>query len=175
MCDALAKKLDLHDSAYITEVARTVIKERGFTRAHIGLLEMQEAIMDAQIERESGTRGSYPVQVFDRSAVDPIVYGVLTGGTDHDGKERQESLSRKENFQATLEEYRSSRSFFFLLGPVEEWLVDDGTRHLDNGKECFGIFEAVLSDLEISYFVIGENMKKLDDRTSVVLKRACLQ
>ncbi|KAK0452145.1 AAA domain-containing protein [Desarmillaria tabescens] len=175
LCTALAKKLDLHGPAYITEVARTVIKERGFTKAHIGLLEMQEAIMDAQIDRERETRGSYPVQVFDRSAVDPIVYAVLTGASDLDGKERSESLSKKDNFQETLAEYMKLSSIFFLLAPVEEWLVDDGTRHLDNGKECFGIFERVLSGLGISYSVIGENVKDLNDRVSLVLDRARLQ
>ncbi len=102
---------------------------------------MQEAIMDAQIDRERETRGAYPIQLFDRSALDPIVYAVLTGRSDLDGKERGESLSRKDKFQETLAEYRKSSSFFFLLAPVEEWLMDDGTRHLDNGKECFVIFE----------------------------------
>ncbi|KAK0204327.1 AAA domain-containing protein [Desarmillaria ectypa] len=175
LCTALAKKLDLHGSAYITEVARTVIKERGFTKAHIGLLEMQEAIMDAQIDHEKETRGSFPVQVFDRSAVDPIVYAVLTGRSDLDGKERWKSLSRKDNFKETLADYRKPSSVFFLLAPVEEWLVDDGTRHLDNGKECFGIFERVLSGLGISYSIIGEGVKSLNDRTSLVLDRGRLQ
>ncbi|KAK0191873.1 AAA domain-containing protein [Armillaria mellea] len=175
LCNALAKKLDLHDSAYITEVARTVIKERGFTRAHVGLLEMQEAIMDAQIDRERETRGAYPVQLFDRSALDPIVYAVLTGKSDLDGKERGDSLSRREKFQETLAEYRNSSSFFFLLAPVQEWLVDDGTRHLENGRECFVIFEQVLSGLGISYRVIGESMKGLSDRASAVLDAANLR
>lgn len=50
LCKALAAVLGLPQEVCISEVARTVMRERNFTRNDVGKLEMQRAIMEAQLE-----------------------------------------------------------------------------------------------------------------------------
>lgn len=52
LCNAVAESLKLRSWCYITEVARQVMKRRGVTRADVGKIEVQSAIMLAQLERE---------------------------------------------------------------------------------------------------------------------------
>jgi nicotinamide riboside kinase len=129
LCHALAEKLGLKAPAYITEVARTVMREIGCTRKDIGKLAMQTAIMKAQLQREDEGR-SQQVLLSDRSAIDPIVYAILTSTTEDEAKQRRESLTNLPQFQLALSRYR--RSTFLLLTPVPEWVLDDGIRSLDN-------------------------------------------
>lgn len=52
LCNALAASLNLPQKVCISEVARTVMRERGFTRNDVGKLEMQKAIMEAQLKED---------------------------------------------------------------------------------------------------------------------------
>ncbi|KAJ7598371.1 AAA domain-containing protein [Mycena floridula] len=166
LCDALTSRLGLASSSYVKEVAREVMQTRGFTRNTIGLMEMQEAIMDAQLGRENQCLAQSQILLCDRSAVDPVVYAVLTAATPEEAIERKKSLTESKKFQEALERYRDS--VFVLLEPVAEWLVDDGTRHIDNQEECYGIFEQILSELGIWFRPIGPSVKNLEERTSLV-------
>jgi len=56
LCNALAKQLGLPAEAYVTEVARTVMREQGFSRADVDKLDMQQAIVDAHIARDKEAR-----------------------------------------------------------------------------------------------------------------------
>lgn len=56
LCNALATTLGLPKEAHISEVARTVMRERGFTRDDVGKLEMQKAIMEAQLKEDRSAR-----------------------------------------------------------------------------------------------------------------------
>lgn len=172
LCDALAKKLGLKGSAYVTEVARDVMRSHGFTRDHISQLEMQEAIMVAHVEREDEGRGRHSIQLCDRSAVDAVVYAVMTASNDKDAETRKERLVSSSQFKNVLEIYR--RSVVVLLMPVEAWLVDDGTRSLDNGVQCASIFKQVLNELGIAYREIGPEMRSVAERMVVVMGLAKL-
>ncbi|KAF9022944.1 hypothetical protein BDZ89DRAFT_1070299 [Hymenopellis radicata] len=131
--------------------------------------------MKAQIQCERSTRDQHPIQVVDRSALDPVIYAILTGIDADDSQRRRESLEASPLFQEVLVQYRKPSSVLILLTPVEEWLVDDGVRHLDDQKKTVDIFRDVLSRLNIPYIEIGPEEKSLERRVATVLKAAKLR
>lgn len=168
LCDALAKRMGIESIAYVKEVARGVIRNLGLTREHIGMLEMQRAIMKGHLEREElAIQSRCPVVLCDRSAVDPVVYATLTATDDHDAVERRLALTGAADFQKALLRYR--RSVFVLLAPIEEWLVDDGFRHVGDQVQVLEIFKTLLSDLGIAYREIDPNTRSLEERVAIVM------
>ncbi|KAJ6529210.1 AAA domain-containing protein [Mycena capillaripes] len=158
LCKALAKRLGLSGPQFITEVARRVIKGLGLGRDHIGMLEMQRAIMLAHLEKErENANGS--AQLCDRSAVDPIVYAIFTATNQEDAETRKQALVGLPEFQSALPQYR--KSLFVLLTPVKEWVVDDGFRHVGDETKILAIFRDMLSELGIAYREIGTDMRFL--------------
>lgn len=89
---------------------------------------------------------SCPVQLCDRSAVDPIVYA---------------------DFKNALPIYR--RSTFILLAPVADWLEDDGIRLLEHQARCFEVFRQVLVELGIPFLEIGAQMRLLEERVTIAI------
>ncbi|KAJ7639976.1 AAA domain-containing protein [Mycena polygramma] len=169
LCTALAKRLGLNGSQVVTEVARRVIKALGLGRENIGLLEMQKAIMLAHLEQEQQSReGS--AQLCDRSAVDPIVYAIFTAANAADAQSRKEALVDLPEFQRALPRYRES--FFILLDPVKDWIIDDGFRHVGDETRILAIFQDTLAELGIRYREIGPSMRFLPERTSFVMNLA---
>ncbi|KAG7097912.1 hypothetical protein E1B28_005223 [Marasmius oreades] len=199
LCNVIANHLSLPPSVHVAEVARDVIRARGWTREDIGLLEMQQAILDAHAEKERQVIERTATENFerggiqllcDRSAVDPIVYAVLTSsrvadadatgsgsgsgsGSSSTGTSlenaRRDSLIQSPSFQAILPMYLSPLSSFYLLEPVESWLKDDGFRYVGEQLESFEIFKRVLGELGIVYRLIGKDMLDLDERIRFVL------
>jgi len=168
LCEALAKRLNLEAPAYTTEVAREIIRTHGFTRKNIGMLEMQVAIMEAHLEREEEIDGrTGQIRLCDRSAVDPIVYAILTSENDEESHKRRQILINSPKFQRALGGYQ--RSVFVLLTPIPEWLVDDGIRHMDNQLQCLEVFRQTLKDLGICYRELGPDMRSVAERTAVVM------
>ena len=147
------------------------MKQTGFTRENVDTVEMQQAILNAQLRNEEETQKSSDggIMLCDRSAVDPIVYALLTAPTLEEGQVRKEILLRSEGFQRRLEEYQSTTSVFVLLEPVSEWLVDDGVRLMDQQDKCFIVFRDVLKGLGITYRTIGAETKSLDERVEIVI------
>jgi nicotinamide riboside kinase len=177
LCDVLARKLGLTDAVYVREVARTVMHKEGFTREDVGRLEMQKAIMTAQLKREEESRmqaamGSQ-ILLSDRSAVDPIVYAVLTADNKAEAQKRRGTLIQSSQIQFVLEKYR--HAVFVLLAPVPEWVKDDGVRSTALQAESMEIFRQTLSDLKIRYREIGPEMRSLDERVRVVMGLARLK
>ncbi|KAF8331553.1 AAA domain-containing protein [Amanita rubescens] len=171
LCTALSEVLNLSETAYVTEVARKVLKERGYTRNDVHRLEMQRDIMLAHIQSERLARDSEEspgLILCDRSAIDAIVYAILTAGDDRNANDRRDQLIRMDEFQDILPSYR--QSLFFLLEPVEEWIVDDGVRSIDNIWDCFETFQATLRYLGIEYRVISKENKLIADRVAIVTK-----
>ncbi|KAJ3798863.1 AAA domain-containing protein, partial [Lentinula aff. detonsa] len=94
LCNALAARLRLPSSMHITEVARTVMKEQGFTRADVHSFAMQHAIVKAQVAKDwearqnttaENTTLGQPILLSDRSAVDAVVYAALSELTTKSG------------------------------------------------------------------------------------------
>jgi nicotinamide riboside kinase len=176
LCSALSKALALEAPSYITEVARKVMRSKGFTREHVGELEMQEAIMGAQLDAEMegrvyvAQRAESQTLLSDRSAVDAIAYAILTSKNKEEAEYKRRILVGSPQFQLALSSYR--QAIFILLTPVLEWLVDDGVRSMDDGHRCLVVFRQVLSELEIKYEEIGADMKDLSDRVEFVKRAA---
>ncbi|KDQ53777.1 hypothetical protein JAAARDRAFT_136621 [Jaapia argillacea MUCL 33604] len=173
LCNAIVENLGIPKEAYITEVARTVMRTTGFSREDVGKLEMQSAILEAQLEREEEAReaaraapGSHTI-LSDRSAIDPIVYAILTASNENEANHRRRTLTEKDGFRRALPRYQHAE--FILLEPVPEWLVDDGVRSLDNHVECSRVFKEVLEELGIAYTVINAETKDLAERVEVAL------
>ncbi|KAL0957937.1 hypothetical protein HGRIS_000118 [Hohenbuehelia grisea] len=171
LCGALAKRLGISGKAYVTEVARSVMTAQGYTRNDIGKIEMQRAIMDAQIVKEEEGSGS-PIQLCDRSAIDPIVYSILTAQDSSEAENRRMSLVTNPSFQRTLGRYR--HSIFILLSPNPLWLKDDGIRSLEKQEECYLAFKEVLRDFGLGFREIGRDMPMLAERVSLVMGLARL-
>ncbi|KAJ3995930.1 AAA domain-containing protein [Lentinula boryana] len=153
LCNALAARLRLPSSMHITEVARTVMKEQGFTRADVHSFAMQHAIVKAQVAKDREARQNttaentalgQPILLSDRSAVDAIVYAALSELTVKSGS--TQALISSSDFQEVLALYRSARSTFVLLRPIKEWMVDDGVRSLEDGEHCYAMFVKVLRE-----------------------------
>lgn len=148
------------------EVARHVMEAKGYTRKDVESLEMQQAIMEAHLKEEQ--KGwSCPVQLCDRSAVDPIVYAVLTSSDENEAQRRRKILMNSPDFKNALPIYR--RSTFILLAPVADWLEDDGIRLLEHQARCFEVFRQVLVELGIPFLEIGAQMRLLEERVTIAI------
>lgn len=147
----------------VSEIARRVMKAHGFTRKDLNRLEMQEAILDAVLEDHEADSGEKP-KVHDRSAIDPIAYAVLTAKDEEEASWRKNYLLSNSRFRSALEAYREST--FILLKPVKKWIVDDGTRYIDNLDECYEVFVNILRECEIEFREIGSEIGFLEERVS---------
>ncbi|KIL64852.1 hypothetical protein M378DRAFT_77695 [Amanita muscaria Koide BX008] len=169
LCTALAKKLNLRETAYVTEVARAVLREKGYSRKDVHRLQIQQEIMLAHLQKEQQARNeTQDLILCDRSAVDPIVYAILTSKDEQDGIERRDKFIQLDEFQNILPLYQ--QSLFILLESVEEWLVDDGVRSIENQKECFEVFQIILQHLGIKYRVMGSNLRPLEERVETTMR-----
>ncbi|KAF8877848.1 AAA domain-containing protein [Gymnopilus junonius] len=161
LCNALALKLGVPKEAYVTEVARQVMKETGFSRDTIGSLEMQKAIMEAHFRRE---------EVLDENQVTACISLFDCSTDDSEAQTRKESLIAADKFKkALLEKYRSPNSVVVLLKPVKEWVQDDGVRSLEDLETCLSIFKALLDELRVQYWEFGEDEKRLEERVVRVM------
>ncbi|KAF8816739.1 hypothetical protein BYT27DRAFT_7154123 [Phlegmacium glaucopus] len=167
LCNALAQKLELEESAYVTEVARHVMKMKGYSRDTISSLQMQEDIMEAHLLLEEKSVVRHTVRVYDRTAIDPIVYAILTSHDEEEAKRKQHHLTRSANFQKVLQRYR--QSIVVLLKPVAEWLVDDGIRSTENQDKCLQIYKRLLGELDISYYELGREAMFLPERVGIIM------
>ncbi|CAE6400905.1 unnamed protein product [Rhizoctonia solani] len=174
LCRALASRLQLSPSQHISEVARTVMRSSSFTRDHVDKLEMQKAIMHAQITTENNARNQAVAKdssdasflLCDRSAIDPLVYAALSATEGSGAKVLVES----DEMQTILPIYR--RAIFVLLHPVKEWFEDDGIRSLADPSGYPLTYKHYLSRFEIKYYEIDSSLKDLDERVNAVLSWA---
>lgn len=114
LCNAVARDLQVESELYIREIARNVMKTRGFTRNDTHTYEMQEAIMLAQLQAEQkalnyasdGHECRGFLLLSDRSAIDPVVYAATSSIPD--AAEIRERLLQIPSFQENLQFYRES-------------------------------------------------------------------
>ncbi|KAI6122018.1 AAA domain-containing protein [Pisolithus sp. B1] len=178
LCNAVAKSVGLPTRCYITEVARQVMRSKGYTRADVSTVEMQRAIMLAQLEKEANAfacarwGNSEGLILSDRSGIDPIVYAIMTAKDEGEAHQKEEVLVNIPAFQMALRRYKEA--IFLLLNPVEEWLVDDGVRNLDHHERCIKVFRQVLDKFGIKYQEMGAETKKIEDRVRLLEERMAL-
>jgi hypothetical protein len=114
----------------IREVARTVMREKGFSRDDITTsptraLRFQKHIIEAQLEAERSAKGltthSYNLFISDRSGLDPIIYAKLFAG--------DEAANGMLSSKTWKELERNMKAGVVMLCEAGcTWLVDDGTR-----------------------------------------------
>lgn len=160
----------------IREVARTVLKDKGFTREDITTspsraLQLQKHILNAQREAESAASNdaSLPWYICDRSGLDPIVYTQLFVGT----KATEDMLAS----EAWKELEANMRAGIVMLCEAGcGWLIDDGTRLMPDNLEVWmrvdATFRRLLEARAIDYTVISKDMVSLDERVHVVRSAA---
>lgn len=115
---------------------------------------------------------AHAVRVCDRTAIDPIVYAILTSRDEEESREKQNHLTRSANFQKALEQYR--KSIVILLKPVAEWLIDDGIRSTENQDQCLQIYRQLLAEMDVSYYEFGREMMFLPERVGFIMGLARL-
>ena len=148
-----------------------MLKDHGYTRNDVHRLEVQREIMLAHIQAERLAREeSSGLILCDRSAIDAIVYAILTASDERDACSRRDQLIQMDEFQHILPLYR--QSLFFLSEPVPEWIVGDEMRYesMVNIQDCFKTFQITLSYLGIEYHVIAKENKLTSDRVAIVTK-----
>lgn len=160
---AFAKRVGVDEGRIMSEVARTVMITRGFTRMDVGRLEMQEAILDAILEKHENDFTQQPI-IHDRSAIDPVVYALLTAKNAEEAANRKRCLVNTSKFQSTLEKYR--QSVFILLKPVREWITDDGVRSIEDMDRCCEMFRLILKEFGIQFHEIGKELGFLEERVT---------
>lgn len=148
------------------------MKEKGYSRDTISSLQMQEDIMEAHFLLEEESIAAHPVRVCDRTAIDPIVYAVLTSNDEEEAKRKQDHLTHSANFQKALQRYRES--IVILLKPVAEWLIDDGVRSTENQDKCLEIYRQLLAEMDVSYYEFGRELMFLPERVGTVMGLARL-
>jgi hypothetical protein len=159
--------------AVIREVARTVLKEKNFTREDITTsplraLALQKHILEAQYEAEIavGTRQDSPSwYISDRSGVDPIAYTYLFVGAEAaQGMLDTEAWSKLET--------NMRKGTVVLCEAGCNWLTDDGTRLMpadaDGWKEVELAFRHILEIRGIVYSVMSKDLHDLDGRVRFV-------
>jgi len=133
---------------------------------------MQRTIMRAQLEREQAARSvagvsSVRMVLSDRSAVDPVVYAVVTAANEETGRERMRVLVDTPEFQTALRRYQEGT--FVLFKPVPEWFVDDGVRSMEQQDRTLEAFRKILKELDIPYVELGEEIKDLQARVTFAM------
>jgi nicotinamide riboside kinase len=157
----------------IREVARTVLREKGFSRSDITsspsrALELQKHILDAQFEVEKAATGDdscSPWYICDRSGLDPIVYAQLfvseAAATEMLATDTWKELER-----------RMKAGIVILCEAGCTWLVDDGTRLMPDGMDEWmridSAFRTLLAVRGINYKVIPKDMVSLEERVERV-------
>ena len=167
----------------ISEVARKVMRERQFTRDDVGTLEMQQAILEAQVKTERDAMASFAlsdptkkkVLLSDRCAIDALVYTRKLVSED-----AYKTLCESLEFQEALRRYRGERAkgnegghvLFILTLPVSEWLIDDGIRSMSEPEAISEEFRHVLNEMEIPFVELGSEIMELGRRVEWVISKA---
>ena len=142
------------------------MKAKGYSRDTIGSLQMQEDIMQAHFHFEEASM-AHTIRVCDRTAIDPIVYAIITSGDDEEARRKQNYLTRSAKFEKALQQYR--QSIVILLQPVAEWLVDDGIRSTENQDRCLKIYRQLLREMDIPFYELGREVMFLPERVGIIM------
>jgi nicotinamide riboside kinase len=164
-------KRTLQQPTIIREVARTVLKEKGFTRddlatSPIRALQLQQHILDAQLHAEGAKNktASSNWYICDRSGLDPNVYAQLFAG-----RSAAEDMLESEAWQAL--ERRMKNGIVMLCEAGCTWLIDDGIRLMPDGLDDWmrvDSFRELLDARGIAYTIIWKDVISLPERLKMV-------
>lgn len=176
LINALARTFDGDlKPVIIREVARTVLREKDYTRddilnSPVRALELQRLILDGQLaaeeaaEEAAGTNTSTWV-ISDRSGLDPVVYATVFVGEGP-----AEQLMASQAWHKL--EARMKAGLVVLCEAGCEWLEDDGIRLMPAGLEEWmrldGVFRKLLDMRNIEFVVCGKHVSELAERVELV-------
>ena len=167
------------DVPIIREVARGVMAEKGYSKVDVDSSDqerkfsMQQDIFAAQVEAENAFLNSKQHRSFlsDRSAIDPLIYLRRYSGTAN-----LDRLTSTDLWNVVRDRYRdATRSLFFLLLPVEDFLVDDDIRYVPKSLEDWYAlaeeFRSFMVEERIPFCEIGAECLELEKRVKLVLSK----
>ena len=153
----------------ITEIARGLLIDFKISRDEIRndqskSGDFQKAIMKAQLQKEIKCQA--PLQLSDRSGLDPIVYAKRFGPND------AASSMLKSSTWAELR-LRLASSVIVVCEPCQDWLEDDGTRLMpldwEDWMETHHVFCSLLDQCGLQYSVLPAIVHMLPERVDFVL------
>jgi nicotinamide riboside kinase len=157
---------------FIREVARTVLKDKGFhrddiTKSATRAFQLQQHILEAQYNAEVTACASNASSWFicDRSGLDPIVYTKCFVSPD--------AVEKLFASNTWLElEARMKESIVVLCEAGCRWLVDDGVRLMPADTEEWTRVDATFRDLlqkrGIGYSIISKDVVDIGARVEFV-------
>ncbi|ORY08043.1 AAA domain-domain-containing protein [Clohesyomyces aquaticus] len=157
----------------IQEVARSVLKEKQFSRHDITsspsrALQLQKHILDAQFDAEKAAislENPSSWYISDRSGLDPIIYARLFVGEE--GAREMLASDKWEEL-----ERRMKAGVVMLCEAGSSWLVDDGTRLMPDGRKEWmrmdSAFREQLTARGICYTVVPKDLVSLEARVQLV-------
>lgn len=157
----------------ITEVARSVLLEHGFTANDITssqwrALTLQKLILQAQLsaEREASGKGGWFIS--DRSGADPIVYArkyVSEDATSDLVKSAEWSELGK----------RMRQNLVIVCEAGADWLIDDGVRLMPESNDDWIAFHQLfcrcLVEWGVKYEVLPVSVTGIGERVSFVVEK----
>jgi nicotinamide riboside kinase len=156
----------------IREVARTVLKDKNFSRedittSPIRALQLQQHILRAQYEAETTAcaRDASAWYICDRSGLDPIVYAACFIGAEP----AAEMLTSKVWLEL---ENRMKEGIVVVCEAGCHWLKDDGVRLMPSNEEEWmridHAFRGLLKARGISFSILSKDMEDIKERVEYV-------
>lgn len=163
---------DFQQPTVIREVARTVLKEKNYSRtdittSHIRALQLQKDILEAQYQAETvmQTGETTSWYICDRSGLDPVVYTACFVGA--------EAAAEMLTSDIWLDlECRMKDGIVILCEAGCQWLIDDGVRLMPTDSSEWTrmdtTFRTLLEARCIAYSVLPHDMVDLSKRVEYV-------
>ncbi|KAF2971414.1 hypothetical protein GQX73_g2140 [Xylaria multiplex] len=157
----------------VKEVARTVLKNYGFTRGDIRssqdrTLELQRLIIEGQFVAERSQLETRSWFISDRSAVDPIIYA-----RKYVNREAADTLTTSAKWIEMRD--RMATSLVIVCEAGVDWLTDDGIRlmPLDTTEwsQLHKEFCLALADIGLGHHVLPSRIRNTDERVQFVLDK----
>ena len=163
------------DGAVIQEVARNVMREKGYSRIDVDSNDderkfgLQRDIFNAQVEKELALVQAGTPFVSDRSAVDPLIYLL-----HYCGRETMSRITSTDEWRKVRDRYADTKqSLLVLLSPVREFLIDDNVRYMSKSLDDWHLlatnFRLFLVEEEIAFIEMGKDVLDIKDRVARVI------
>lgn len=165
--------LEIGPPSFITEVARTVLKQNPIPTEEIRSspeksLLLQQLILSAQVRREREALSTSTWYVSDRSAIDPIVYATM-----YVGKEAARRMLDSAEWAEAKD--RMARSLVLVCEAGVTWLTDDGVRLMPTDEEDWialhRLFCQTLDKVGVQYCILPRTVVDLEERVLFVKAR----
>ena len=175
LVNAIAQSLE-GDVHVIQEIARTVMRERGYSRTDVDSddserrFTLQQDIFNAQVQKEITFLQLGKEFLSDRSAVDPLVYLMHFSGQNELNR-----ITSTDKWREVQNRYAdANQSLVVLLLPVASFLVDDEVRYMSKSLDDWNAlalnFRLFMDQEKIPFVEIGEEILDIKERVAEVMQ-----